>query len=70
MDADHVDYIFYDVWLAVEAIVVYFLFIETGNVSLEQTAAILDGIVVQEKLADNVARTTEITEITEKEGKH
>lgn len=63
-------YIFYDVWLAIEAIVVYYLFVETGNVSLEQTAAILDGIMIQEKLADDVARTTEITEITEKEGKH
>lgn len=48
----------------------YYLFVETGNVSLEQTAAILDGIMIQEKLADDVARTTEITEITEKEGKH
>lgn len=56
-------YIFYDVWLAVEALVVYFLFIETGNVSLEQTAAILDGIMIQDKLADEVARNTETIEM-------
>jgi hypothetical protein len=33
-------------------------------VSLEQTAAILDGIMIQDKLADSVARGTEATEIT------
>ena len=48
----------YDVWLVVEVLVVYFLFIETGNVSLEQTAAILDGTAVQGKLVDEVARAT------------
>ena len=52
------DYVVYDVWLAVEVVVVYFLFIETGNASLEQTAAILDGAAVQEKLVDEVARAT------------
>lgn len=39
-------------------VVVYFLFIETGNVSLEQTATILDGSAVQEKLVDEVAIAT------------
>jgi hypothetical protein len=34
------------------------LFIETGNVSLEQTAAILDGAAVQDKLVDEVAKGT------------
>jgi hypothetical protein len=48
----------YDVWLVVEVVVVYFLFIETGNVSLEHTAAILDGTAVQGKLVDEVARAT------------
>jgi hypothetical protein len=52
------DYIVYCVWLTVEVVVVYFLFIETGNISLEQTAAILDGTAVQNKLMDNVARAT------------
>ncbi len=64
--ADSIDYIFYDVWLAFEALVVYFSFVETGNVSLEQTAAILDGVVIQDKLADDVARNTETIEIGEK----
>lgn len=36
-------YIMYDVWLAFEVVVVYFLFVETGSLSLEETAAVLDG---------------------------
>ncbi|KAJ5383250.1 hypothetical protein N7517_001161 [Penicillium concentricum] len=36
-------YITYDVWLAFELVVVYFLFVETGSLSLEETAVILDG---------------------------
>ncbi|KAH7120225.1 putative sugar transporter [Dactylonectria estremocensis] len=47
-------YITYDVWLAFEAVVVYFLFIETGNLTLEETAAVLDGPVYQDKLADGM----------------
>ena len=43
----------------------YFLFIETGNLSLEQTAAILDGAAVQEKLVDEVARVTRQKDTTE-----
>jgi hypothetical protein len=54
-------YITYDVWLLFELIVVYFLFVETGGLSLEETAAILDGKEVQEALAENVARNTEKT---------
>lgn len=46
------DYIVYDVWLAVEFLVVYFLFIETRGLSLEETAALVDGVEVQEKLAE------------------
>ena len=46
----------YDVWIAVELAVVYFLFVETGNMSLEQTAAILDGMPIQEKFIEDVAR--------------
>ncbi|KAH8665140.1 putative sugar transporter [Tricladium varicosporioides] len=62
-------YVVYDVWIAVELVIVYFLFIETGNMSLEQTAAILDGTQVQDKLVEEVARAVdenhnrEITEI-------
>lgn len=55
----------YDVWLAVELAVVYFLFIETGNQSLEQTAMILDGTVVQEKLVDEVTRDSNQKHIIE-----
>lgn len=50
-------YITYDVWLAFEALVVYFLFVETGKMSLEETAVILDGI--EDQLVEEVARKTE-----------
>ncbi|KAF9878424.1 hexose transporter [Colletotrichum karsti] len=52
-------YITYNVWLAFEAVVVYFLFVETGKMSLEETAAILDGN--QDRLTEEVARKTEKT---------
>lgn len=55
----------YDVWLAVELVVVYFLFIETGNQSLEQTAMILDGTVLEEKLADEVTQDSNQKHIIE-----
>lgn len=47
-------YVVYDVWIFVELLVVYFLFPETGNMSLEQTAAVLDGIDVKDGLAEDV----------------
>ncbi|OQD80265.1 hypothetical protein PENANT_c037G01201 [Penicillium antarcticum] len=47
-------YITYDVWLAFELVVVYFLFVETGNLSLEETAVILDG----EEHGDTLAGVT------------
>ncbi|KAK8043087.1 hypothetical protein PG994_013570 [Apiospora phragmitis] len=53
-------YITYDVWLAFEAVVVYFLFVETGKLSLEETAAVLDG-VEQEHRLEEVIRKTEKT---------
>lgn len=37
-------YITYDVWLLVELVVVYFLFVETGRLSLEEMAAVIDGV--------------------------
>ena len=46
-------------WLFVELVVVYFLFVETRGASLEETAAILDGAAVQERLIEGVARATE-----------
>jgi fucose permease len=52
-------YITYDVWLAFEAIVVYFLFVETGKLSLEETAMILDGKEAEEKLAEEVIKNTD-----------
>lgn len=58
------DYIVYDAWLAVELLVVYFLFVETGNNSLEQTAALLDGVDAKDQLVEQVAKTTsDVTEI-------
>jgi hypothetical protein len=47
------------VWLFVELVVVYFLFVETQGASLEETAAVMDGIAVQEQLIERVARATE-----------
>jgi len=49
----------YDVWLFVELLVVYFLFVETHGASLEETAAILDGAEIQERFVEGVARATE-----------
>jgi len=40
---------------------VYFLFVETGKYSLEETAAILDGEVMENKLTEEVAKNTEKT---------
>ena len=36
-------YIFYDVWLAIELVVVYFFYIETRNTPLEEIAKHFDG---------------------------
>ncbi|KAH7305189.1 general substrate transporter [Stachybotrys elegans] len=62
-------YITYDVWLAFEAIVVYFLFVETGKLSLEETALVLDGQEAGDKLVGEVLRNTDkamnVTEVTE-----
>lgn len=52
-------YITYDVWLLVELVVVYFLFVETGKMSLEETAAVIDGEDMQNRLAEDVIRNTE-----------
>lgn len=52
-------YIAYDVWLLLELVVVYFLFVETGNLSLEETAAVLDGEETQNKLREEVIRNTD-----------
>ncbi|KAK7417636.1 hypothetical protein QQX98_004457 [Neonectria punicea] len=52
-------YIMYDVWLAFEVVVVYFLFVETGNLSLEETAAVLDGEEYKEKLVEGTAANAE-----------
>ena len=52
-------YITYDVWLAFELLVVYFLFVETSNLSLEETAAVLDGKEYEEKLVEVAATNTE-----------
>ncbi|KIL88267.1 lactose permease [Fusarium avenaceum] len=52
-------YITYDVWLAVEAVVVYFLFVETRGLSLEETALVLDGQEMGDKLVGEVLKNTE-----------
>ncbi len=54
-----VDYIVYDVWLFVELVVVYFLFVESSGSSLEEMSAIIDGTEVREAIIEGVARATE-----------
>jgi hypothetical protein len=53
------DYIVYDVWLLVELLVVYFLFVETSGSSLEEMAAIIDGEEVRDTIIEAVARVTD-----------
>lgn len=52
-------YITYDVWLLFELVVVCFLFVETGKLSLEETAAVIDGEEMQNRLAAEVIRNAE-----------
>jgi MFS family permease len=52
-------YIVYDVWIAFELIVIYFLFIETRGSSLEEISFKIDGVEIKDKLSDGVAETTE-----------
>ncbi|KAH8672878.1 hypothetical protein BGZ60DRAFT_504807 [Tricladium varicosporioides] len=51
-------YIVYDVWIFVELVVVYFLFIETRGSSLEEISMMIDGPEIKEKMLDNVAIAT------------
>lgn len=44
----------YDVWIFIELVVVYLLFPETGNMSLEQTAISLDGVDVQKAIVKGI----------------
>ena len=53
------DYIVYDVWLLVELVIVYFLFVETSGSSLEEMAAIIDGEEVRDTIIEAVARVTD-----------
>jgi hypothetical protein len=50
----------YDVWLLVELVVVYFLFIETSGSSLEEISLLIDGPELKAKMVDNVAQATAI----------
>lgn len=52
-------YIMYDVWLAFELVVIYFLFVETGSLSLEETAAVLDGEEYEKRLASETVHNAE-----------
>lgn len=66
------DYVVYDVWIFIELVVVYFLFPETGNMSLEQTAISLDGVEVKNAIVKGVQEevgkmpTATITSLREK----
>lgn len=46
-------YITYDVWIFIELIIIFFLFVETGGKTLEETAALLDGEEAAGKLEEN-----------------
>ncbi|RDW57754.1 hypothetical protein BP5796_12555 [Coleophoma crateriformis] len=52
-------YIVYDVWLFVECLVVYFLFVETRGASLEEVSFIIDGGSIQEELLEHTSRHLE-----------
>jgi hypothetical protein len=59
----------YDVWIFIELVIVYLLFPETGNMSLEQTALYLDGIDAANAIVkgvDKEARKTPTGTIREK----
>lgn len=43
-------YITYDVWLIVELVVVYFLFVETSGLSLEETVLLIDGVIISDQI--------------------
>ncbi|PMD59559.1 general substrate transporter [Hyaloscypha bicolor E] len=60
-------YIVYDVWLLVELVVVYFLFIETSGSSLEEISLLIDGPELKAKMVDNVAQATAINFPEEKQ---
>jgi hypothetical protein len=57
----------YDVWLFVELLVVYFLFVETSGSSLEEMAAIIDGEEVRDTIIEAVARVTEGKAVDQRE---
>jgi hypothetical protein len=62
MTANHnTDYIVYDVWLFIELIVVYFLFIETRGSSLEEISLMIDGPEMKTKMLENVELATVAT---------
>jgi hypothetical protein len=54
-------YIVYDVWIAFELVVVYFLFIETKGSSLEEISLKIDGMEVKEKFTDGVVEAVDNT---------
>ncbi|KAF2025999.1 MFS general substrate transporter [Setomelanomma holmii] len=60
-------YIFYDVWLLVELIIVYFLFVGTSGSSLEEMAAIIDGEEVRDDIIGHVAKTVDGKTVNENE---
>lgn len=45
--------------IAIELLVVYFLFVETAGSSLEEKAAIIDGEEVRDTIVEAVARATD-----------
>ncbi|ORY11750.1 general substrate transporter [Clohesyomyces aquaticus] len=52
-------HVVYDVWIFVELVVVYFLFVETSGSSLEEMAVIIDGEEARDTIIQAVARVTD-----------
>ena len=52
------DYVVYDIWIFIELVVVYFVFIETKGSSLEEISMMIDGHEIKEKLVDSVVQAT------------
>ncbi|KAI8943343.1 hypothetical protein NX059_001360 [Plenodomus lindquistii] len=59
-------YLVYDVWLFVELLIIYFLFVETSGSSLEEISVIIDGEEVRDAMIEAVAKATDANGTYEK----
>ncbi|KAJ7075293.1 general substrate transporter [Mycena belliarum] len=61
-------YIVYCAWLACEGVFLYFFVIETKNHTLEETAALFDGVRATEQIADTAAENAGVNDSGEDKG--